>query len=209
MRIGAQVMEADWIVVAAGVWTAALTATLGLELPVQARAPQMLLTTPAVPQLAPTLSAAGRALSLKQLPTGEFFIGGGWPTTIVQNGENLSCQVQPASVEGSWGVATEIVPAVAEQRISQSWGGLEAESIDGVPFIGPLGDVDGLLVAVGFSGHGFQLAPAVGRAVAAMLGGASVPEQAPVAATRIRDFGQLDVAAFRRRPTAEPLHAIQ
>ena len=74
--------------------------------------------------------------------------------------------------------------AVADQHVAESWGGLEAQSVDGVPFVGPARGLDGTFLAVGFSGHGFQLSPAVGRAVADLVSGARVPELEPLSSLR-------------------------
>jgi sarcosine oxidase subunit beta len=208
VNVGSSPISAEAVVLATGVWTNALTVPLGLELPIQIRAPQMLLTTPGQHELAPTVTAVNRALSLKQLPSGEFFIGGGWPTDVVEDGETLSCQVRPDSVTGSWAVATDIVPNVARQRVDQSWGGLEAQSVDGVPFIGAVPGLAGLFVAAGFSGHGFQLSPAVGRTVADLVGGASVPELEPLSTMRIRDLDPSAIEVFKRRPRNEPLGTV-
>jgi sarcosine oxidase subunit beta len=184
IRLSAEDVLADAVVLATGVWTNMLTRPLGCDVPIEPRAPQMLLTTPGPRVLAPTVTAGGRALSLKQLPSGEYFIGGGWPTDIVEGESGLMCRVRPDSVAGSWAVATDLVPAVVDQQVAQSWGGLEAESVDGVPFLGPVHGLDGAYLAVGFSGHGFQLSPAVGRAVADLIGGARVPELEPLSAQR-------------------------
>ncbi|MBV9580028.1 MAG: FAD-binding oxidoreductase, partial [Chloroflexi bacterium] len=107
-----------------------------------------------------------------------------------------------------WRVATDIVPAVAAQRVDQRWGGLEAQSFDGVPFIGPLPGLSGAFVAVGFSGHGFQLSPAVGRALADLVGGASVPELAPFATGRLQALDSAAVEAFKRAPLSQPVGTI-
>ncbi|MDQ3810322.1 MAG: FAD-binding oxidoreductase [Chloroflexota bacterium] len=198
---GGETVLAGRVVLATGVWTPRLTAPIGLELPIRTRAPQMLLTTPAAPQLAPTVTAVGRELSLKQLASGEFFIGGGWPAEIQDDGERLFCQVRDESVRGSWAVATAVVPVVAEHRIARSWCGLEAQAFDGVPLIGPAPDFEGLYLAVGFSGHGFQIAPAVGRTVADALLGRSAPELDGLAAARMAGFDPAAVAAFRADTT--------
>ncbi len=71
-------------------------------------------------------------------------------------------------------VAVEVF--VKQQQIARAWCGLEAESIDEVPCIGAVAGYDGLTIAVGFSGHGFAIAPAVGRAVADQLAGKPTPE---------------------------------
>ncbi|MBV9172380.1 MAG: FAD-binding oxidoreductase [Chloroflexi bacterium] len=168
--------SAEQTVLAAGAWTSRLAASVGLRLPIQVRGPQMLLTTPAPAMLAPTVTASGRALSLKQLPSGEYFIGGGWPSDVLEDAEGVACRVRQESVAGSWAVATAVVPAVGSTSIAQSWCGVEAEAVDGVPLIGPAPGYEGLYLAVGFSGHGFQISPAVGRAVADALAGKATLE---------------------------------
>jgi sarcosine oxidase subunit beta len=195
---GQQIL-ADWVVVAAGAWSTRLVSPVGLDLPVVPRAPQMLLTTAARPALRPTLSATGRSLSLKQLPGGEFFIGGGWPSDVIEASDNLTCRVRDESVRGSWGVATTMVPAVGEQRILRSWCGVEAQCIDGVPLIGEVPGLRGLYLALGFSGHGFQLSPAVGRVVAHALSGGTTPELDGLEAARMTSLDATSIAEFRAR----------
>jgi sarcosine oxidase subunit beta len=162
----------------------------------------MLLTSPAPPQLAPTLTAVGRALSLKQLPSGAFFIGGGWPSDVLDEGLDgrLSCRVREASLAGSWAVATAVLPGLADQKVVQQWCGVEAESFDGVPLIGPAPGLAGLYLAVGFSGHGFQIAPAVGRTMADALQGRPTPELAALAPARLLAFDPAAVARFKAPP---------
>ncbi len=193
-------LSAQWVVLAAGAWSLRLAATVGVDLPLRIRGLQMILTTPGPRVLAPTLSGIERQLSLKQLPGGEFFIGGGWPSDIVQDGQRLHCQVRENSVAGSWAVATDVLPAVGEQRIARSWCGLEAESFDGVPLVGTAPEFDGLLIAAGFSGRGFQLAPAVGRAVADVVSGIPAPELAELAPSRTQSFDATAVAGFKAEP---------
>jgi sarcosine oxidase subunit beta len=184
IRVAAVDIVADAVVLATGVWTNALTRPLGCDVPIEPRGLQMLLTTAGPRALAPTLTAVNRALSLKQLANGQYFVGGGWPTDIIADENTQTCRVRPDSVDGSWAVATEIVPAVADQQVAESWGGLEAQSVDGVPFIGPAPRLQGVFLAVGFSGHGFQLSPAVGRAVADQISGTRVPELEPLSSSR-------------------------
>ena len=147
----------------------------------------MLLSTPAQPRiLQPVISAVSRKLSLKQLDDGSFFIGGGWPGDTTP--DRRSFTTRPASIQGNWSTACELLPAVAEQRIARSWCGLEAQSIDDIPFIGPAPGLDGLTLALGFSGHGFALAPAVGHAVANLINGQPTTELDPLTPARITHF---------------------
>lgn len=179
---GGDAFTADTVVVAAGAWSAGLVGHIGVHLSIEPRGPQMILTDPAPPVLAPTITGSGRALSLKQLPAGAYFIGGGWPSDV--DAGSMTCTVLDDSVQGSWRVATEVFAPLRTCRIRQTWCGLEAQSADGVPLIGPVPDVAGLYIAAGFSGHGFQLSPAVGAAVAASLHGEPAIELRPLSPAR-------------------------
>jgi glycine/D-amino acid oxidase-like deaminating enzyme len=58
------------------------------------------------------------------------------------------------------------MPSFAEAGLAASWTGVYDVTPDWNPVLGPLPGIDGLLVAFGFSGHGFKLSPIVGRIVA-------------------------------------------
>lgn len=173
-------ITAPRVLLAAGVWSVALAQTVGLELPLHPLALQMLLSEPAPAVLTQVLGGTGRRrLSLKQLPGGEFLIGGGWPGD--GNVPAASCSVRPESVTASWAEATAIVPAVGQTQIARSWCGLEAGSFDGVPLVGAVPEIPGLYLAAGFSGHGFALAPATGQQLAELLQDRPAPLLAPLA----------------------------
>ncbi len=81
-------LACDAAIVAAGAWTAALLAPLGVRLPIETRPLQMLLTEPAPAGLAPVLGAFDHKLSLKQLDDGAYLIGGGWPARVIDHAAN-------------------------------------------------------------------------------------------------------------------------
>lgn len=161
----------DVAIVAGGVWSATLLAPLGVVLPLRTRALQMLLTGPGPRTLAPVVSAFERALSFKQLADGAYLIGGGWPARIVDEPANR-WEVLEDSVRGSLAVAREVYPAVEPCALAKSWAGLEAFTPDDLPVLGPVPGIDGVLVAAGFSGHGFALSPMVGDVLARLVLGA-------------------------------------
>lgn len=192
-------VAAETTVVAAGVWSSALTSGLGLQLPIKPVAYQMLRSSPAAPDmLRPVLSSLGRRLSLKQLTDGSFLLGGGWlgDLTADQN----SYELRADSLAGNWAEGTAVVPALATQRVASAWCGLEAESIDGLPFVGLAPGWLGLVLAVGFSGHGFAIAPAVGRALGDQLAGRRGVELDGLGPERIAQLEPSAIAAFRARP---------
>lgn len=172
--VDGSVRSAGTTVLAAGSWSMRLARAIGIELPVKVRGYQMVLSMPTRRVVQPTITATGRALSLKQLVTGAFMIGGGWPTEVDE--ANHTCKTIRENIDASWDTAQAIVPELGATMPSTAWGGLEGDSFDGVPLIGPAKGVKRLFVAVGFSGHGFQLAPAVGEAVALAIRSGRLPE---------------------------------
>jgi sarcosine oxidase subunit beta len=155
----------DVAIVTAGAWTSSLLAGLSIRLPLKTQPLQMLLTESAPKSLAPVVGAFDRKLSLKQLADGAYLIGGGWPGRVVDHDANR-WEVLDDSVKASLEVAGEVYPPLAGCRLARSWIGLEAFMPDELPVIGPVPGVGGLLVAAGFSGHGFALSPVVGDVLA-------------------------------------------
>jgi sarcosine oxidase subunit beta len=186
-------VQAAHVVVAAGVWSDELAASIGLRLPIRTGALQMILSTPARPgSLQPVLSAVSRKLSLKQLADGAFLLGGGWPGD--PTADRRSYTMRPESLEGNWTTACELLPIVGGQHIERAWCGLEALSFDDIPFIGSIPGLARLTIATGFSGHGFAIAPAVGRSVADQINGQPTPELDDLSPSRIAGFhpGQVE-----------------
>jgi sarcosine oxidase subunit beta len=139
-------LSCDVAIVAAGAWTAALLAPLGIRLPIETRALQMLLTDPAEAELQPVVSAFGRKLSLKQLDSGAYLIGGGWPADIHDQPGN-AWTLRAGSVTASLEVAEEVHPPTGRRILARGWAGLEAFTPDDLPVLGSVPGVDGLLVA--------------------------------------------------------------
>jgi len=188
-------VEAEQVVLAAGAWSVDLARGVGLRLPIRTAALQMILSTQAeLWVLQPVLSAVSRKLSLKQLNDGAFLLGGGWPGDIAADRRSYTLRLE--SVEGNWKTACELLPAVGQQRVARAWCGLEAMSFDDLPFIGEAQGLGGLTVAAGFTGHGFALAPAVGRVVAEQLVGGAAPELEGLGVGRIVSFREDAVEAY-------------
>jgi sarcosine oxidase subunit beta len=155
----------DVAIVAAGAWSATLLGGIGVTLPIETRPLQMLLTAPGAPALRPVLGAFDRRLSLKQHDDGAYLIGGGWPARVTDHAGNRY-EMLDESVRASLETARAVFPPVAEYALARSWAGLEAFTPDDLPILGPVPGISGLLVAAGFSGHGFALSPMIGDILA-------------------------------------------
>lgn len=68
-------------------------------------------------------------------------------------------------------VAMRRLPALADAAVSHAWAGLYEMTPDHNPIIGGSSDIDGFYTIAGFSGHGFQHAPAAGRILADVIAG--------------------------------------
>lgn len=168
-------MEADHVVLATGAWTRQLLAPLGVDLPIFPAGLQMILTKPMPKLLRQVVGAHGRPLSLKQLREGNYLIGGGWPGDVdMVSGVG---KTRDESLAGSMETASSIFPVLRETAIERSWVGVEGICADEVPIIGPVPGYEGLIVAAGFSGHGFALSPITGQLVAELIvdGQPSIP----------------------------------
>jgi sarcosine oxidase subunit beta len=193
-------INAEETVLAAGAWSDEIAASIGLRLPIQTRALQMLLSTPGPAVLRPVIGSVSRALSLKQLPGGEFFLGGGWLGDA--NADRSGFTMRDESIAGNWAAATGLLPAVGEQQVARGWCGLEARAIDDIPFIGRVPGIDGLALALGFSGHGFAISPAVGRALADLIAGKAVPELDGLSPARMSRWSTEEIETFANEPAS-------
>ncbi|MFW5832514.1 MAG: NAD(P)/FAD-dependent oxidoreductase [Pseudomonadota bacterium] len=82
--------------------------------------------------------------------------------------------------------ARRYYPQLEAARPAERWAGAIDVLPDEIPALGPVPDIDGLLVATGFSGHGFGIGPAAGRVTAELAAGRT--PSADLAAFRIDRF---------------------
>src|SRR5262249_57511457 len=67
----------------------------------------------------------------------------------------------------------DLMPQVGAVKLLRQWAGLYDVTPDHSPILGETPGVAGLLQMSGFVGHGFMMAPAVARRMAAWMGGAT------------------------------------
>jgi len=61
--------------------------------------------------------------------------------------------------------ALDISPAIADLPVVDTWAGLRPRAADGLPVIGPCGEIDGLFCATGHYRNGILLAPLTGELI--------------------------------------------
>ena len=77
----------------------------------------------------------------------------------------------PLTLSASCRAIMSYVPALKDAKIVRSWAGWLDNAFDGVPFISRVDEAPGLILACGFTGHGFGTAPAVGLMLSQMVAG--------------------------------------
>ena len=175
--------RAPLVINAAGAWAGRLAAIAGDDFPLRTRA-SMMIVTERLPQfVSPVVGAVGRPLSFKQSASGTVLIGGGQQGRADLDQEQSWVNV--VNLARSAQTATDLFPQMRGVRIARSWCGIEAETPDRLPILDFSPTVPGLIHVFGFSGHGFQLGPICGVAVAdlATRGATDLPIR-PFTATR-------------------------
>ena len=161
--------EAAQVVNCAGAWAAGLANLAGEPaFPLSPYAPMLAVTDRRPGILPAVMGVLGHTLSLKQLHTGQFVIGGG--VRAPADLETDRGEVEIPALAASMNLAATLFADIASAPIIRCWSGIEGYMPDNLPVIGR-GAQPGLVHGFGFSAHGFQLGPAVGEALADLVMG--------------------------------------
>jgi sarcosine oxidase subunit beta len=184
-------IDADIVAVAGGVYTDRLLAPLGIDLPLIIRHVSVVQTIPAPPMLRQVLGVANADFAGRQEVGGRFRLTGGgspWPHTLEERGQSDDVVQPPAErVMTTLARATEVIPTLLDIPIGRVWGGLIDMTPDALPVIERVPEIDDLIIAAGFSGHGFCLGPITGQIIRELaLDGCST---LPIAPFRHDRFG--------------------
>jgi sarcosine oxidase subunit beta len=160
-------VDAPVVVNAAGPWAGELARTAGVELPLEP-IPRHVLVTGSFP-------GAPRRRTLVIDAASSFYFhreGAGVLMGMGSANERPSFETAPDErfvADELLPTAVERFPALAEAAVEHVWVGLYEMTPDRHPVIGQAPGVSGLVLANGFSGHGFQHAPVVGKLVAELV----------------------------------------
>ena len=166
-------LTAKYVVNSAGAWGTKLARTAGIELPIDPvmRTVFVLQTTVEPEEIYP----------LTVFPSGLYL--------IQEHGNRFTCaksvDTDPIGfdfvwdrenfIENLWEELVEYVPSFDRLKVVSGWAGLYAvNNFDGNAFLGEWPELEGFILANGFSGHGFQQCHAVGRYLAETIRGVDV-----------------------------------
>lgn len=171
LDLGGRSLRAEQVVVAAGYDSPALLARVGVRLPIEREARHLFYSEPIAERLLePLVISAERRFAAKQLADGRVLAS------------DLGACGDPTEGREVWRsnvrmAIDELLPALAYVSFPLLVSGTYDVTPDHQPLLGRVGGADGLWLAAGFSGHGFMLAPAVGRRIAAAVAGGT-PDRA-------------------------------
>jgi glycine oxidase len=161
VRTPSEALQTGTVVVANGAWSADLVAPLGLMLPVKPVRGQMLAVR-TVPRAVHQI-IYGRHLYVVPRPDGETLIG----ATVEDVG--FRKEVTLEGLEELIQAGRRIAPGIMGQPVLRTWAGLRPGSPDGLPLVGPVNGLSGLVLAVGHYRNGILLGPMTGVLVKQLL----------------------------------------
>ena len=137
----------------------------GIDLPIRGFPIQVSVTEPVDPLVSHLVYAAAGKLTLKQMANGTCVVGGGWPSTLSQDG---TLSVSNKSLAANMAIAQSIVPALRTLRIVRSWPAMVNGTESWRPIVGEAPSCPGFYLCL-FPWMGFTAGPIAAQCVADMI----------------------------------------
>lgn len=161
-REGARTIRTNKVVNAAGAWSPEIARMLGVALPNTPHRHEICSTEPLKPWLKPLVANLSDGLYFSQSTRGE--IVGGIGQEHVPPGLN---QNSSFAFLGRYAEAlVRSCPVLRQVKVLRQWAGCYDLTPDANPIVGPVDEIEHFYQASGFMGHGFMMAPIVGKLIA-------------------------------------------
>ena len=171
VRTSAGPIRTGTVVNATAGWATTIADMVGVRLPIVTHPLQALVTEPLKPFLDPVLVSATLHVYVSQTDRGELVIG-----SEIDPYASYSNRSTLPFLESSASHLLELLPAVAGVNVLRQWAGICDMSPDYSPIIGPVPDVRGFYLDVGWGTYGFKAGPVSGRRIAEAIATGTVPE---------------------------------
>jgi len=189
----AGVIATRLVVNAAGPWAPLVGRMTGLELPVDPRRRHIFVTDAfdGIRHPLPLVTDCGSGFYCRS-EQGAVLMSPGDVGDVTAYEAHVDWSVLETAVEK----AVRRIPALERAQVRHAWAGLRPLTPDGRAVLDWAPGLEGLFLAVGFCGHGFQHSPAVGETVAALLLEGKSPVD--ISDLRLDRFPRLDTASAHR-----------
>ena len=163
-------IPAGCVILATGVFGNTLLQPLGLAVPMTVRMVTAVRTAPVAAVLDQVIGVANADCAGRQEVGGRFRFTGGSTEWHGEMEDGARPRVRPPTrgVASAIGLFGGVVPAALDAPIDEIWAGLIDQTPDALPVLQSAAEPAGLVIAMGFSGHGFCLGPVTGQIAAAM-----------------------------------------
>lgn len=161
------VYEGNRIILAAGYASRDLAGKLGIDIPMKQVLLEVLVTEPQPPMFYQMLGTAAADFYGHQSTHGSFVFGGtsGLDAYAIEDEhQSTSSMTAPSICRG----ILNYFPNLGHLKIIRTWAGYIDDCVDHIPVISHIDEAEGLIVACGFSGHGFGISPTVGMLLSEM-----------------------------------------
>ena len=166
------VVRARRVINATGAWSPVLAKLIGVEVPTHPIRHEICSSEPLKPFLRPMVSELASGLYCSQSMRGEI-VGG---VTIPSHGATYDMGSTLEFLATYARRLVRLMPILGDIKILRQWAGPYDQSPDGNPILGAAPGHPDFFLACGFVGHGFMMAPIVGKLYAEMLTGGATHE---------------------------------
>ena len=196
-------VETPVAVVAAGPWSRPLLAPAGIDLPLSTVRHQVAALVRPVEQLPHHPIVGDIAQSFSFRPDGSTMTMMGFGDDEEVDADNYDQGVDMGDLAYAIERISRRMPAMSDTYFRGGWSGLFTTTPDWHPILDRVPGVEGLYCAVGFSGHGFKLSPAIGMSMAELItqGQSTTIDLNPLRFTRFEE-GDLMSSRYRYRVLA-------
>lgn len=164
-----EIFEAETIIVAAGYESRYLARTVGIDVPLTKYFEEALVTEMQPHMFDIMLGTADGDFYGHQAKHGSFVFGSDSGLEECTDMPLTDLKTSSLTVSAGCRAIMGYIPMLENAKIVRTWGGWLDLCYDGVPVISKVQEVPGMILACGFTGHGFGTAPAVGLMLAQMV----------------------------------------
>lgn len=166
-----EIFEAETVIVAAGYESRYITRTVGIDVPMTRYFEEALVTEMQPHMFDIMLGTADGDFYGHQAQHGSFVFGSESGLEEATDMSPNDLKTNSLTVSAGCRAIMGYIPLLADAKIVRTWGGWLDNCYDGVPVISKVDEVPGLIIACGFTGHGFGTAPSVGLMLSQMAVG--------------------------------------
>jgi D-amino-acid dehydrogenase len=184
VRVEADTISADAVILSAGAWSASLADAMGFRLPVEPQRGQIIhLTMPDADTSAWPIISGFHSQYQLTFPKNKVVVG-----ATRETGSGYDYRLTAGGIYSVLGEALRVSPGLANGTIAEIRIGFRPMSIDGLPIMGKAPNLRNLFLATGHGASGLSLGPFSGAAVADLTQGLPVElDLTPYSADRFQN----------------------